>query len=79
MVSVKMLHTGMLKLSVYTPVTLQLPAKEQKGMKEEGESVPSFLSSIICGGWLLILDTWGVTKKEIIKIALCQKITLLFH
>ena len=73
MVSLNMLHTVMFNMSVYSPAILQLPAKEQNGMKEEGESVPSFTSSM-CGGWLLILDTRGVTRNEVIKIALHKKV-----
>ena len=48
-------------MSVDTPVTFQLPAKEQNGIKEEGERVPSSFN--MWGGWLIIFLTWGMSGK----------------
>ena len=48
-------------MSVDAPVTFQLPAKEQNGIKEDGERVPSSFN--MWGGWLIIFLTWGVSGK----------------
>ena len=56
-------------MSVDAPVTFQLPAKEQNGIKEDGERVPSSFN--MWGGWLIIFLTWGVSGKRSFDI-LCR-------